>query len=222
MQIFKAMGKNKNKWKLHDIYAEGNCYDRVVTRSQVAFIQIKNTKSDLKLLADNRKHQPPGMPHLMTTLKGEYGAVPKTIISRRFAQYVPVSEALCTAVNKYKTAIVTDVKTKEKIKEYKVEKEETEVKVGKERKKDTEKQETKVQVNNIKGKEKIVPKQYKEENDKPSGYIGNILGTVSELVLTPVSVVNELFRRLLYNQLPYFGQSTVNDKNEDTEDKKEA
>lgn len=140
-QNFKKPDENNERWKHHDIYAEGACYSRVVTRSQIAFVRIKNTESDTELFADNTKHHPPGMPHLMTTLLGFYGAVTRTKITRRFAQYVSVSKTLCTALDKYKTATVTDVKGKEEIKEGAVEKDETVEKLDEDSKKKESKEE---------------------------------------------------------------------------------
>lgn len=91
-----------DSWKLHDIYAEDVSSNRIVTRSQTAFLRIKNTSSDVELFADKKKHQPKNMPHLMNTLKGTYGAVPKTIITRSCGRHIPVSEELCKKVDLYK------------------------------------------------------------------------------------------------------------------------
>lgn len=128
-QNVKKPDENNERWKHHDIYTEGACYSRVVTRSQIAFVRIRNTESDTELFAVNTKHHPSGMPHLMTILTGFYGAVTRTKITRRFAQYVSVSKPLCTALDKYKTATVRDVKGKEEIKEGAVEKVETREKI---------------------------------------------------------------------------------------------
>lgn len=226
----KISDKMSDKWKLHDIYAESSCCSRVVTRAQVAFIKIKNTESDLKLFADNRKHQPPGMLPLMNTLKGEYGAVPRTIITRKVAQYVPVSETLYTEINKYKTIEVTDVVTNEKIKGYNAGKKETVVNLHKG---NGGKQEMKTQAKKIKEKQDIVPIQFKKDIDtqktlatgyRQSSFLGeynnNLLVTVNNLILKAVLIVNELPRKLIYNRLPYFGTLTKNKKIEDTNDTK--
>lgn len=90
------------KWRLHDIYAPGVSYNRIVTRSQTAFLRVRNTPSDLDLFADPSRHQPPDMPHLMETLKGEYGAIPRTIITRSTGQYIDVDEELIEKLKPYK------------------------------------------------------------------------------------------------------------------------
>lgn len=162
-QNSKKPDENKEMWKLHDIYAEGACYGRVLTRSQMAFVRIKNTESDTELFAVNMKHDPPGMPHLMTTLKGLYGAVPRTKITRRFAQNVSVSETLCTAIDKYKTATVIDVKGNEEIKQGRVGKDETEEKVDEESKKE---EELKGQVEDSEEKQESVAKRDNEDSEE--------------------------------------------------------
>lgn len=124
--------ENNNEWKRHDIYLEGTCCSRTVTRSQVGFVRIENTQSDLDLFVDDAKQHPPGMPHLMTTLKGEYGAVPRTSITRTLVQCIPLLSSLCAEINKYKTATVTFVKRNDIIKEDNVRKEESDEKADKE------------------------------------------------------------------------------------------
>lgn len=91
-------------WKKHDIYDLDTSGNRILTRSQTPFIRIKNTESDLELLADSKRHKPPGLPHLMTTLKGRYGAVPRTIVTKDAGEHFPVSKDLCKRVNLYKSA----------------------------------------------------------------------------------------------------------------------
>ena len=109
-QKSKTSKKNNDRWKLHDIYPEGVCYNRVVTRSQVAFLLIRNTESDTELFADSTKHHPPKMTHLLNTLKGEYGAMPRTKITRQLAVHIKVSESLCTVIDGYKTVIIPVIK----------------------------------------------------------------------------------------------------------------
>ena len=98
-------------WRKHDIYDLGvaRCSpgSRILTRSQAAFIKLKNTESDIKLFSDARRHHPPGLPHLITTLKGPLGAIPRTIVTENVAKYYPVSEKLCERVDLYKTAKLT-------------------------------------------------------------------------------------------------------------------
>lgn len=108
--------QNNDRWKLHDIYPERIYHNKVITRSQIAFILIRNTESDTALFADNTRHHPPKMTHLMNTLKGQYGAVPRTKITRELAKYVEVSETLCNTIDKYKTVIFPAIK-EDKVKE---------------------------------------------------------------------------------------------------------
>ena len=91
-----------DSWKHHDIYSEDVSCNRIVSRSQTAFLRLKNTGSDLNLFCDKDKHQPATMPHLINTLKGHYGAVPRTIITRSMGKHIPVSEELCEKVDLYK------------------------------------------------------------------------------------------------------------------------
>lgn len=89
-------------WKFHDSYDNGVSCNRIVTRSQTAFNRIRNTPSDLDLFGDASRHHPPGKPHLMVTLKGEYGSIPRTIVTRSLGKHIPISEELCKEVNEYK------------------------------------------------------------------------------------------------------------------------
>lgn len=91
-----------DNWRKHDIYHPGVSANRIVTRSQTAFLQIKNTPSDLDLFADASRHQPPDQPHLMDTMKGTYGAIPRTIITRSTGKYIPVSDDLTKKMDVYK------------------------------------------------------------------------------------------------------------------------
>lgn len=45
----------------------------ILTGPQTALIRIKNAESDLELFDNAKRHQPPGLAHLMTVLKGCYG-----------------------------------------------------------------------------------------------------------------------------------------------------
>lgn len=101
---FKNSTEFDEDWKKHDIYDLNTSENRVLTRSQTAFIRVKNTESDLELFAEAKRHNPPGLPHLMTTLKGRYGAVPRTIVTKDVGEHLPVSKGLCEKVNFYKTA----------------------------------------------------------------------------------------------------------------------
>ena len=109
-QNLKISKKNNDRWQLHDLYSEAISSNRVVTRSQIAFALIRNTESDTELFADISKHHPPSMTHLMNTLKGEYGAVPRTKINRKLAANIEISEDLCKAIDKYKTARIPNKK----------------------------------------------------------------------------------------------------------------
>jgi len=92
----------KPKWMLHDTYAPGVSFNRIVTRSQTAFLRVKNSPSDLDLFSDSSRHQPPGMPHLIETLKGEYGSIPRTIITKSSGQHIDIDETLCDKLIPYK------------------------------------------------------------------------------------------------------------------------
>ncbi|GBO39896.1 hypothetical protein AVEN_31786-1 [Araneus ventricosus] len=94
-----------NDWKMHDLYAPGVSFNRIVTRSQTAFNRIKNSESDLDLFADPDRHQPPGQPHIMEILKGKYGAIPRTIITRSTASHLSESEDLCRMMEMYKSYV---------------------------------------------------------------------------------------------------------------------
>ncbi|GBO45876.1 hypothetical protein AVEN_70872-1 [Araneus ventricosus] len=95
-------GDEPNEWRLHDLYAPGVSSSRIVTRSQTAFVRIKNSKSDLDLFADPDRHQPPGQPHLMEIMKGKYGAIPRTIMTRSSARHLSESKELCRMMEMYK------------------------------------------------------------------------------------------------------------------------
>lgn len=90
-------------WKRHDIYDLDTSENRILTRSQTPFIRIKNTESDLELFAEPKRHKPAGLPHLMTTLKGRYGAVPRTIVTKVAGEHFSESKDLCKRVNLYKS-----------------------------------------------------------------------------------------------------------------------
>ncbi|GFQ68694.1 uncharacterized protein TNCT_365491 [Trichonephila clavata] len=92
-------------WRNHNIYDLKASCNRIVTRSQTPFVRIKNTPSDLALFLDAGAQSPPEMPHLMETLKGPYGAIPSTIITRSMGQHLEIDKELCTEVNKYKKFI---------------------------------------------------------------------------------------------------------------------
>lgn len=92
----------KESWLLHDTYEPGVSCNRIVTRSQTAFLRVKNTPSDLELFSDPSRHQPPGMPHLIELLKGEYGSIPRTIITRSTGQYIDIDKELCEKLKPYK------------------------------------------------------------------------------------------------------------------------
>lgn len=89
-------------WKLHDSYKPGVSYNRIVTRSQTPFLRLRNTDSDLDLFCDPSRHHPPGKPHLMETLKGRYGSIPRTMITKSTARYILEDEDLIAEVNSYK------------------------------------------------------------------------------------------------------------------------
>ncbi|KAG8196790.1 hypothetical protein JTE90_027511 [Oedothorax gibbosus] len=89
-------------WKSHDIYEDGVSSSRIVTRSQTALLRIENSKSNLDLFANPSKHQPPGQPHLIEVLKGKYGAVPRTIITRNFGEYIKLDKDLEKKLDTYK------------------------------------------------------------------------------------------------------------------------
>ncbi|GIY86798.1 uncharacterized protein CDAR_458681 [Caerostris darwini] len=89
-------------WKDHDIYDLGISTSRMLTRSQTPFLRIKNTPSDIALFTDPTAHEPPGMQHLMVTLKGQHGAIPNTIVTRSSGEYLDINDDLVREVNKYK------------------------------------------------------------------------------------------------------------------------
>ncbi|KAG8195690.1 hypothetical protein JTE90_003832 [Oedothorax gibbosus] len=89
-------------WKNADIYGSGVSTNRIVTRSQTAFLRIDNSTSNLDLIANASKHQPPGQPHLMEALKGKNGAIPRTIITRSIGKYIEVDKDLVQKLDVYK------------------------------------------------------------------------------------------------------------------------
>ena len=96
-------GSKKNEtWKLHDTYETGVSFNRIVTRSQTAYLRLRNTESDMDLFCDSSRHHPTGKPHLMETLKGRYGSIPRTIITKSIAKYIDEDEDLIQEVNSYK------------------------------------------------------------------------------------------------------------------------
>ncbi|GFY62513.1 uncharacterized protein TNIN_379581 [Trichonephila inaurata madagascariensis] len=90
-------------WRLHDTYFTGVSHNRIVTRSQTAFLRVKNTDSDLDLFSDPSRQEIPGEPHMMEILKGLYGSIPRTIMTRRSTQHLIVSDDLCKNLDLYKT-----------------------------------------------------------------------------------------------------------------------
>lgn len=97
--------KNKNSsdgWRNHDIYHPGVSCNRIVTRSQTAFLRAKSTSSDLDLYADVSRHQPPDQPHLMEIMKGKYGAIPRTTVTRSKGRFIQVSDDLVKKMEVYK------------------------------------------------------------------------------------------------------------------------
>ncbi|GFX78012.1 uncharacterized protein TNCV_971661 [Trichonephila clavipes] len=92
-----------SKWRLHDTYSTGASHNRIVTRSQTAFLRVKNTDSDLDLFSDPSRHKLPGEFHMMEVLKGMYGSIPRTIMTRRSTQHLIVSDDLCKNLELYKT-----------------------------------------------------------------------------------------------------------------------
>ncbi|GFS45933.1 uncharacterized protein TNIN_312231 [Trichonephila inaurata madagascariensis] len=91
------------EWKDHDIYDIGVSTTRMVTRSQGCFNVIRNTQSDLDIFANANRQQPPNMPHVMVVMKGGYGAIPNTYITRSFDKYLNIDEALCKDLDKFKS-----------------------------------------------------------------------------------------------------------------------
>ncbi|KAG8187774.1 hypothetical protein JTE90_018773 [Oedothorax gibbosus] len=89
-------------FKKHQLYSNGVSSGRIVTRSQTGIIQIKRTPSDNELMIDKTRFQPPGHPHLLITLKGLYGAIPSTIITRSTENNIEITPELQKKINKYK------------------------------------------------------------------------------------------------------------------------
>ncbi|GBN80978.1 hypothetical protein AVEN_271622-1 [Araneus ventricosus] len=98
----KSKSNNEDILRRHDIYKPGVTFHRPVTRSQTPFNRIKKSMSDLDLFSDSSAYHPPGLPHLMETLKGPYGAIPRTIITRSGASKLEINKELCKQVDKYK------------------------------------------------------------------------------------------------------------------------
>ncbi|GBN96769.1 hypothetical protein AVEN_85017-1 [Araneus ventricosus] len=81
-------------WRMHDLYSPGVGFNRIVTRSQTAFSRIKNSDSDINLFSDSNRQQLLGQPNVVAILKGRYGGIPRTTITRSTAQHLLVSEEL--------------------------------------------------------------------------------------------------------------------------------
>ncbi|GFQ64382.1 uncharacterized protein TNCT_293861 [Trichonephila clavata] len=94
---------SSNEWRRHDIYPTGASRNRIVTRSQTAFLRVKNTNSDLDLFSDPSRQELPGEPHMMEVLKGLYGSIPRTIMTRSSTQHLIISDDLCKNLEPYKT-----------------------------------------------------------------------------------------------------------------------
>ncbi|GIY73663.1 uncharacterized protein CDAR_186651 [Caerostris darwini] len=115
-----SISDTPSDWREHDLYEPGCSFSRVVTRSQTAFCRIKNTDSDLEMFSNPLKHQPPGHAHVMEIMKGQYGAIPRTIITRSTGQYLTVSEDLINKLEPYKNfdPVAADAgKTEEELEE---------------------------------------------------------------------------------------------------------
>ncbi|GFR03067.1 uncharacterized protein TNCT_549011 [Trichonephila clavata] len=102
------------EWKDHNTYDIGSSTTRMVTRSQGCFNVIKNTKSDLDIFANANRHQPPNMPHVMVVMKGGYGAIPNTYITRSFDKYLETDETLCKDLDRFKSYIPKPPKVKKR------------------------------------------------------------------------------------------------------------
>ncbi|GFV99604.1 uncharacterized protein TNCV_5079661 [Trichonephila clavipes] len=92
----------QDDWRKHDTYQTGVSYSRIPTRSQTAFMRVENGKKELGLFSNPRQHQPPNKPHLLATMKGEYGNIPRTIITRSTAGRLSPTKKLCEALEDYK------------------------------------------------------------------------------------------------------------------------
>lgn len=98
----KSKTNNLDLWRSHDLYVPGISCKRTVTRSQTPFNRIKHTQSDLELFADSTAYHPPGFQHLIETLKGLFGAIPRTIVTRSCCGKLIVDKELCKKVDNYK------------------------------------------------------------------------------------------------------------------------
>ncbi|GFY78831.1 uncharacterized protein TNIN_2121 [Trichonephila inaurata madagascariensis] len=98
----KKKNGNQDDWRKHDTYQTGVSYSRIPTRSQTAFVRVENGKKELDLFSNPRQHQPPNKPHLLATMKGGYGNIPRTIITRSTAERLPPTETLYEALEDYK------------------------------------------------------------------------------------------------------------------------
>ncbi|GBM54551.1 hypothetical protein AVEN_184253-1 [Araneus ventricosus] len=98
----KRKNNKEEAWLKHDPYKPGVSTSRITTRSQTAFARIRNSESEIKLFADGSRHHPPKKIHLMVTMKGEYGGIPRTILTRSTAQFLVENEELCEALQDYK------------------------------------------------------------------------------------------------------------------------
>ncbi|KAF8772025.1 hypothetical protein HNY73_019373 [Argiope bruennichi] len=107
----------KENWKIHDHYDRRMNYGNILTRSQTPFNRIKNTNSDMDFFADGVLHHPSTKPHLMVSMVGENGAIPRTIVTRSAAKQLQLDKKLLQALKEYKKLSKTDPLIKE-LKEY--------------------------------------------------------------------------------------------------------
>lgn len=72
------------------------------TRSQTAFLRIKNSASDLAVLGNRRRHHPPGKLPIIDVLKGRYGNIPSKTILRSCVNNIREDTELIRKLEEYK------------------------------------------------------------------------------------------------------------------------
>ncbi|GBN34499.1 hypothetical protein AVEN_64277-1 [Araneus ventricosus] len=108
----------KESWKQNDNYKKRRMsYGTIVTRSQTPFNRIKITDSDMDFFSNGALHHPSNKPHLMVSMVGEYGAIPRTIVTRSAANKLQLDKDLVKIMKDYKKLAKTDPLIKE-LKEY--------------------------------------------------------------------------------------------------------
>ncbi|GIY27201.1 ATP-dependent DNA helicase [Caerostris darwini] len=107
-------------FKAHDLYNKRVSFAATMTRSQTAFNRVDNSKADMEFFSNGILHHPSSMPHVLVAMIGENGAIPRTTVTRSFANRLKVDSKLTKVLDNYIIAADTDPLIRE-LKKYQAE-----------------------------------------------------------------------------------------------------